>query len=78
MVDLTILEVHLDGSEFTANAPFSSGGEDDSVDVEEGSDPDSGRGKLLAVLIGLAFCVAVAYLARNRLGGEDEIEAVET
>lgn len=69
MVDITMLELHLDGSTLAANTPFGdSGGEADETD-ESG-----GRSRLLPVVVGLVFLVVVAYLARRRLGGDEEEE----
>lgn len=75
MVEITVLEIHLDDSEFTANAsaPFGPG----EKEVAAGGDPpdpdaDSRSGAALAVL-GLVFLVAVAYVAKRRfLDGGDE------
>jgi hypothetical protein len=81
MAKFTFLEVHLDGAEFTANAPLSnSGGEagesDDEPDIEIGEVGDeessAGKGKWVAALVGLLFLVAVAVVAKQKLGGDDE------
>lgn len=76
MVEITLLELHLEESEFTATAPFSPG----EKDVEAGGEPpepdDEGSGAATAVaaVIGLVFLVAVAYLAKRRFLGGDEDE----
>ncbi|WP_255149382.1 hypothetical protein [Halorarius halobius] len=76
MVKLTFLEVHLDGAEFTANAPLSdSGGDGDGPDIEvgEAGDEQSGGGKRwVGALVGLLFLVAVAVVAKKQLGGSDD------
>jgi hypothetical protein len=76
MVEITFLEIHLDDSEFTANAsaPFGPG----EKEVEAGGDPpdheDASRaGAALAAVVGLVFVLAVAYVAKRRfLDGGDE------
>ena len=76
MVEITVLEIHLDDSEFTANAsaPFGPG----EKTVEAGGEPpdpdaDSRSGAALAAVLGLVFLVAVAYVAKRRfLDGGDE------
>jgi hypothetical protein len=77
MAKFTFLEVHLDGAEFTANAPGSKLDEsDDEPDIEVGDVGDeessAGKGKWVAALVGLLFLVAVAVVAKQKLGGDDE------
>ena len=74
MVEITLLEVHLDDSELTATAstPFEPG-EKTVAAGGEPPDPDGGSraGTALGALLGLTFLVIVAYLARRRgLDGE--------
>jgi len=71
MVELTFLELHVEDSDLTANAPYSYG----EKDVDAGGDPPddaSGRGRVVAAFVGLCFLVAVAYLVRTRVLGGDE------
>lgn len=86
MVDITFLEVHLDDSTLTANAPFSStGGESEEeteaeaeveVEVEEGE--GGGSSTLLAAIVGLVFLVVVGFLVRRYLrGGQLDERAAE-
>ncbi|MFC6757853.1 MULTISPECIES: hypothetical protein [Haloarcula] len=72
MVDITIFELHLDGSEFTANAP-GVGGSDDT----ESDDSDSGGAPLgLFAVLGLGVLV-VAAVAAKRLSGGDGASDIE-
>jgi len=75
MAEFTLLELHFENSDLTANAPYSYG----EKDVDAGEElPDEGgssrKGTILAVLIGLAFCAAIAYAVKGRLGGDEEPE----
>lgn len=67
MVDVTLFEVHLDGSSFSANAPFSGSGEQ-----QEEREQGGGARRGVGVLVGLVFLVVLAVLLRQRLGGESE------
>jgi hypothetical protein len=68
MVELTFLEVHFEDADLTANAPYSSGDADGVPD----QNPRSRKGTVLALLVGLAFSIAVAYLVRKKVfGGEN-------
>ena len=83
MVDITIFELHLDGSEFTANAPGV--GESDEGDADE-SDSGSAPLGLFAVLalVGLVVAgVAAKKLGSDggtgiEVGSEDEATGIET
>ena len=83
MAKFTILELHLDDASFSTSAPFSGGKEVEAADQPPEDEESSGKGKLVAALIGLVFLVAVAYVVRTKvLGGDgegqlaiDEIEA---
>ena len=69
MVEITVLEVHLEDSELTATGPTPFGSGEKTVAAGgEPSDSDGGSraGTALGALIGLAFLVVVAYLARRR------------
>ena len=71
MVEFTFLELHFEDSDLTANAPYSYG----EKEIDAGGDPtaesSSGRGRVVAAFVGLCFLVAVAYLVRTRVLGED-------
>jgi len=72
MVDITVFELHLDGSEFTANAP-GVGGSDDT----DAAESDSGGAPLgLFAVLGLVGLV-VAAVAAKKLGGDDEAAGIE-
>lgn len=67
MVDITLFELHLDGSEFTANAP--------GVGTSEGEpdDSDSGGARLgLVAGLALVVLVVVAAVAAKKLAGSDD------
>ena len=76
MVDITILELHLTEPNLTAHAPFSNRRKD----VEASDEPlpeesSSSKGKLVGAIVGLVFLVAVAVVAKRKVGGggpEDE------
>jgi hypothetical protein len=75
MVEFTFLEVHLDDSSLTANAPYSHGEKDVVASDEPPAETDgSKKGSALAAVIGLLFLAAVAYLAKKKFldGGEVE------
>ena len=83
MVDLTILEVHLDGAEFTANAPFSDettsegggstggvfGGDEES---ETADDESSGGASPFAVVFAFVGLIVLTVVLRRVLGGSGE------
>lgn len=78
MAKFTLLEVHLEGSSLTANAPFSS---DDSgaapsaksvPEPESGAESSSRRG--VATVVGLLFLVAVALAVRKWFAEDEEID----
>ena len=83
MAKFTLLEIHVDDSDFeaTANAPYATG----EKEVEAGGEPPepaggSRKGAALAALVGLVFLVVVAYLVRSRVladDGDDEFELEE-
>ena len=78
MVEFTFLEVHLEESDFTANAPYSYGEKD--VEAGEGPPPESDesrKGTALAAVVGLVFLAVVAFLAKRRYlddEADDEFE----
>jgi MYXO-CTERM domain-containing protein len=74
MVELTLFEIHLDGSEFTANAPFTSGESDDSDDFEVASEGDSGGPNPAKAVLGLLVLVVALVLVRRLVSGSDETE----
>ena len=79
MVDITILELHLDDSSLTANAPFSSGRKQVSASDEPPEEESSGsKGKAIGAVVGLVFLAVVAYVVKSKvLGGGDEPEGEE-
>lgn len=72
MVNLTVLEIHLEGSDLSANVPYGRG-EKDVVASDEPPEEESGGRKrtLLALSVGLVFSVLLAYVVRKRLAGEN-------
>ncbi|MFB6224513.1 MAG: hypothetical protein ABEH86_12685 [Haloarcula sp.] len=82
MAEFTLLELHLDGAEFTANAPFSSADDESestsrwsrrSETTSETDDDSSSSSKwgLLAVL-GIGALAVGAVAVSRFLGGSDE------
>lgn len=74
MVEFTFLELHFEDSDLTANAPYSRGEKE--IDAGGAPDPEessSKRGTIFAVLVGLCFLIAVAYLVRTRVLGADGV-----
>ncbi|EMA22927.1 MULTISPECIES: hypothetical protein [Haloarcula] len=85
MAEFTLLELHLDGAEFTANAPFSSTDDDDESErksrwsrsrTDEQSDEtdvegDGGRNVGRFALAVLGAVALVAVVLRLYLGGSD-------
>jgi len=67
MVDITIFELHLDGSEFTANAPGITGSEAEETDEEESGAPFG-----LFAIAALVVLVVVALVVKKRGGGDEE------
>jgi hypothetical protein len=93
MVEFTFLEIHLDDSSLTANAPYSHGEKEVTASDEPPAADETGGGSkkknALAAVIGLVFLAAVAYLAKRKfleegdeleelLGDEDEADADDT
>jgi hypothetical protein len=78
MVEFTFLEVHLEESDVTANAPYSYGKKD--VEAGDGPPPEpagsSRNGAAIAAIIGLVFLAIVAFVAGRRYldEGNDENE----
>ncbi|MFC6863035.1 hypothetical protein ACFQGE_06110 [Halomicroarcula sp. GCM10025817] len=77
MVDVTLFELHLEGSQFTANAPNSGVGEATESDEDTGEVADEGTGAvpvtLLAVL-GVVLALASAVAAKKMLGGDADAD----
>ena len=78
MAEFTLLELHFENSDLTANAPYSYGEKDVDAGEAPPEEESSSKGALLAVLVGLGFCVAIAYVAKRRLGGEPDADGLET
>jgi len=72
MVDITLFELHLDGAEFTANAPGSGAGE---ADGDEASESDGAPLGLFA-MVALVVLAVVAVAVKKRGGGDEETEPV--
>lgn len=75
MVKVTLLELHLEESDFTANAPAPFGPGEKDVDAGgEPPEPDesSRKGAALAAVVGLVFLVLVAYVAKRRFLADGE------
>ena len=83
MVDLTVLEVHLDSAELTANAPFSdkpkspSGGSAGSVfgndeESEMEAEESSGGASPLAAVVAFLGLVVLTVVLRRVLGSSSE------
>lgn len=76
MVEFTFLEVHFEDADLTANAPYSHGDEDGMAGGEPEVDGSASRkGALLALLVGLGFSIAVAYLVRKNVFGDTDDES---
>jgi hypothetical protein len=77
MAEFTLLKLNFEDSDFTANTPRGRRDGDDVARDDTGT--SSGTGRVLAALVGLCFCVAVAYLVRTRVfGGDDEAADVDS
>lgn len=86
MVELTFLEVHFEDAKLTANAPYSYGETENArgeVEAPTADESGSRRGTIFALLVGLVFSVAIAYLVRRKVrddgkenGEKDEASAV--
>lgn len=75
MAEFTLLKLEVDDASFSASAPFSGGSSGDSGEsrTDEGSD----ERRLLPLVAGLVFLVAVAVVVK-RLRGSSEEELIET
>lgn len=72
MAEYTLLKLQFDDASFTAKAPFSGSGGDDSDEVSEADEAGSDR-RLLPLLVGFAFLFALAvvvYRRRSDSGGD--------
>jgi len=85
MVEFTLFEVHLDGAQLTANAPFSSANPEDAEDADwtelepgtdgdGGEDGDGGGPNPLAVVFAVVTAVVLAVVIRKVLGGDESPE----
>ncbi|MFU1781723.1 hypothetical protein ACM16X_10110 [Haloarcula japonica] len=86
MAEFTLLELHLDGAEFTANAPFSAADDDDESNsksrwsrsrtdkASDETDTDGGSGPSVGrlVLAVLGVVAVVALVLRLYLGGSED------
>ncbi|MFC7227543.1 hypothetical protein N0B31_09025 [Salinirubellus salinus] len=85
-MELTLLKLNVDGSTFTANAPFS--GEDSDADatdetdvtvgedVREGDEEGRGKAPFVAAVVGLLFLLGAAVVARRYLA-EDGLDGAD-
>jgi len=77
MVDITIFEVHLDGSEFTANAPLSGADESaESVDADTESDGSGGAPLGLFAVAAVLGLVALVVAAKKVSGGDADLDEI--
>ena len=76
MVKFTFLEIHLEDSDFTANAPYGYGEKNIEAGDDPPSEPDdaSRKGAAVAAVAGVVFLAVVAYLVKQRYLEEDEDE----
>jgi len=72
MVDITLFELHLDGSEFTANAPGVGGSDED-----ETAESDSGGAPLGLFAVLALVVLLVAAIAAKKMGGSDETATID-
>ncbi|WP_459191402.1 hypothetical protein [Halosimplex sp. J119] len=77
MVEITFLEVHLDGAEFTANAPGSGGfsdedGATDETGLGSGESDTGGGSSPLPSLLAFVGLVVAVVVVRRLLGGSGE------
>jgi hypothetical protein len=79
MVEITLLEVHFDDSEFsaTASAPFAPGAKEVEAGGKPPADDESGNGAALAALVGLGFLLALAYVAKRRYLDDPDDDGLE-
>ncbi|MFQ3285872.1 MAG: hypothetical protein ACI944_002610, partial [Natronomonas sp.] len=79
MVEFTFIELHFEDSDLTANAPYSRGQKEiDAGGTAAPEESSSKRGTIFAVLVGLCFLIAVAYLVRTRVLGEDDVPGADS
>ncbi len=80
MVDLTILEIHLDDASFTATAPFS-GEEADEAEAEERADGGDDKPPIAPFLAGLVVLVLIAAAVRKLVRSDEpelpDVEGIE-
>ncbi|MFB6311637.1 MAG: hypothetical protein ABEH64_10725 [Salinirussus sp.] len=68
-MDLTLLEVHLDGATLTANAPFA--GEESEAGQDVADDEDRGLLALLPFVLVIGVLAGLAYIVRRWRSGRD-------
>ena len=72
MAKFTFLELHLDGAQISANAPFSSQSDadvDDALESDSDDAEDDGGLPLLAPVLGLVVLAVVAVAVKHLLDG---------
>lgn len=82
-MEITLLKLNVDGSTFTANAPFSSEDGEEETEFEVGEDvrdeeTEGGRSAapFVAAVVGLLFLLAGAFVARRYLS-EDGLDGAD-
>lgn len=82
MVDITILEINLPESTFSAALPFGSSDQPEGPSAESDNEPateeSSGKGKALAVVATFVFFVLAVALVKHLTGDEDHDVDIET
>lgn len=80
MVNITLVEVHMEDGSISANFPFSGvkNDENDEPEEEEEGADDSGGSKGLAIVGVFLFLVAVAALVKYLSGDEDTDVSIDT
>lgn len=78
MVNITLLEIHLDESTFEAVAPFATSKQESDSDPEVTSPgPTPGIAGVFGMLVGLVFLAGVAYIIRKKVFGTSEMPSLE-
>ena len=80
MAKFTLLEVHLDGADIRANAPFSSatpediesGSDLESTDEDDSTESSGGPPTGALLVVGLALVAVTAIALKKVLGGSDD------
>jgi hypothetical protein len=73
-MDLTLLEVHLDGATFTANAPFAA----EEADVDDETDDETSLPPFIPFVVVVVVLAGLAYLVRRWRSGDEPAEIEPT